>query len=688
MTERVAPQTGEHMSWNERLDREERFLRAILDSISDVIAVCDADGKLTHFNRAAREMHGSADHSLEAGEWAEQYAVLTADGAASLPTEEMPLVRALTRPDEMHVVKYIVARGDGTRHSLISHAQAIRGPRGDVIGAVSASRDVTEQERATAAERESAERYRATTEAALDAFMMLDAVRDNAGNLVDFVYRDVNAQALVLMGKSRAELVGHGFKELFSRMAHGEHFETYRRVLATGVAEEHEFKSPFLERETWVHRRIMRLGDGIIITARDVSATRRIEEERTSLLRLQEGERNFRTIAEAIPQIVWTTGPDGHTDYYNQRWFDYTGMTAEQAARGEWAKFIHSHDVPESLERWSHSIATGDPFEAEYRFLRASDREFRWHLGRALPVRDAGGNVIKWFGTATDIHDQKLELTDLETRVAQRTAELQAAKDAAESARESAEASNRAKSDFLSRMSHELRTPLNSIIGFTGVLQRNKRGALDENDVAYLGRIRSNGQHLLRLINDVLDLAKVEAGHVDLVWSRVDIDTLIVDVCTTLAERITEGDVRMELKRDEVHPSATAPLLRADELKLRQVLLNIIGNAVKFTLPGGSVVVSVTRDVRSGYPLRVEVADTGIGIAPDAQARVFEAFEQAESGTTARFGGTGLGLPISRALCEAMGFRLTLTSEVDVGSSFTISFDRRQHPREPIPAVG
>ncbi len=687
MTEGLAPHTGEHMSWDERKDREERFLRAILDSIFDVIVVCDAGGKLTHFNRAARELYGAPDGSLQAGEWADRYAMLAATGAAPLPTEEMPLVRALNRPDEMHVVKYIVAREGVRRHSLISHAQAIRGPRGDVIGAVSASRDVTEETRAAAAERESDARYRATRDAALDAFMVLDAVRDDAGQLVDFVYRDVNAEGVILMGKSRAELLGHGFRVLFPGAEQAEHFETYRRVLDTGIAEEHHFKSPFLRKETWIHRRILRLGDGVIVTARDVTVERRLEAERTNMLRLQEGERNFRTIAEAIPQIVWTARPDGHVDYYNQRWFDYTGMTAEQTIGWGWEPVIHPEDLPNCVQRWTHSFTTGEPYEVEYRFLRASDRAYRWFLGRALPVRDADGAVVKWFGTATDIHDQKLELTDLETRVALRTAELQAAKDAAERARESAEASNRAKSDFLSRMSHELRTPLNSIIGFTGVLQRNKRGALDETETAYLTRIRANGQHLLRLINDVLDLAKVEAGHVDLVWSRVDIDTLIVDVCSTLVGRITEGDVRMELRRDAVHPSATAPLLRADETKLRQVLLNVIGNAVKFTPPGGSVVVSVTRDVCSGYPLRVAVADTGIGIPPEAQARVFEAFEQAESGTTARFGGTGLGLPISRALCEAMGFRLALESEVGVGSTFTISFDRRLHPREPIPEV-
>jgi signal transduction histidine kinase len=225
-------------------------------------------------------------------------------------------------------------------------------------------------------------------------------------------------------------------------------------------------------------------------------------------------------------------------------------------------------------------------------------------------------------------------------------------------------------------MSHELRTPLNSVIGFAGVLQRNKRGTFDGNDLLYLQRIRSNGEHLLGLIDTVLDLSKIEAGHLTLEQSAVRADAIARDVCATLADRAREAGIALELLVADAPPTGVG-LLYADESKLRQVLLNLVGNALKFTPSGGYVHVTLFADPATGDPLRIEVTDSGIGIAPDAQARIFKPFEQADADTAARFGGTGLGLPISAALCEAMGFGLTVASEIGTGSTFGVTFGGR-----------
>ena len=248
----------------------------------------------------------------------------------------------------------------------------------------------------------------------------------------------------------------------------------------------------------------------------------------------------------------------------------------------------------------------------------------------------------------------------LEQRVRERTAELEAALSAAESA-------SRAKSQFLATMSHELRTPLNAVIGFSQQLQKNKGGNLLPQDLAFLERITDNGTHLLRVINDILDLSRIEAG-------KMLVEQTTVSLCDVIGETIAQVAAVPGALRAEARTSFPADLrpLMTDESKLRRILINLIGNAAKFT-ERGTVLVAV-RAV-NGRPMRVDVIDTGIGIPPERLAAVFERFEQADNSTQRKFGGTGLGLAISRTLCELLGFRIAVVSEAGVGSCFSILVD-------------
>ncbi|MDQ2664376.1 MAG: PAS domain-containing sensor histidine kinase [Gemmatimonadota bacterium] len=234
--------------------------------------------------------------------------------------------------------------------------------------------------------------------------------------------------------------------------------------------------------------------------------------------------------------------------------------------------------------------------------------------------------------------------------------------------KEAAEAASRAKSDFLARMSHELRTPLNAVIGFTNVILRNADNSLGKVQLTYLDRIRANGKHLLALINTVLDLTKIESGTETVDMAPTSVSILVRQTVADLEVNATSAGLHLEVFSP---PTAYAT---TDPAKLKQVLINLIGNAVKFTARHGSIVVRVDADERTGQARRIDVEDTGIGVPADRLEAIFEAFEQADAQTAHVYGGTGLGLAISRKLCILMGHDLSAVSTPGKGSCFSIVF--------------
>ena len=265
----------------------------------------------------------------------------------------------------------------------------------------------------------------------------------------------------------------------------------------------------------------------------------------------------------------------------------------------------------------------------------------------------------------------------LESEVRQQTDELRQKTIDLETAKRAAEAANRAKSQFLATMSHELRTPLNSVVGFTNVLRKNKRGNLASKDLLYLDRILENGKRLLALINDILDLSKIETGHMEVQLEPVDLGRLVQETVGQFAAELRTTPVKLLTEM----PPRMAPIT-SDRGKLTQVLVNLISNALKFTAQG-QVRVRVAVGAKSRAPVRIEVVDTGIGIPGDQLERIFEEFRQADGGTSRRYGGTGLGLSISRSLCRLMGYELTAASRGrGWGSTFTITLVG--HPAEGV----
>jgi PAS domain S-box-containing protein len=379
--------------------------------------------------------------------------------------------------------------------------------------------------------------------------------------------------------------------------------------------------------------------------------------------------KRFRTLAEALPSMAWTAEPDGTLDYVNSHTIEYTGLALEQLRGWDRGTIVHPEDLHRCIERWTRSIAIGEPYEVEYRHRRA-DGAFRWHLVRGLPLRDESGRITKWFGSIVDIDDQKC------------------AAEALRQAKEAAEAANRAKDEFLANVSHEIRTPMNTILGMTELVLDTP---LAEDQRQGLKRVKSAADSLLGIINDLLDFSRIEAGKLELVLADFFLRGAVGDTLRALAVRAHKKGLELIY---QVQTDVSVALI-GDAGRLRQVLLNLAGNAVKFT-DEGEVVVRVENE-SDGPPssprarevgLRFTVRDTGIGIPPDQQERIFRAFEQEDTSTTRKYGGTGLGLTIAARLVALTGGKISVDSAPGGGSTFafTARFGRQPHPPDLVPA--
>ena len=360
----------------------------------------------------------------------------------------------------------------------------------------------------------------------------------------------------------------------------------------------------------------------LVATSRDVTESRLAEE------RLRDSEQRLRQLADAMPQIVWMTNAAGEVEYFNRRWTEYTGLAIDQSLGNAWGEVLHPDDAAKAFELWKQAVRSGKDFENEHRFRR-HDGIHRWQLARGIPIRDDSGNVVRWFGTCTDIHEQKL------------------AREEARSAREEAERANRAKDEFLAALSHELRTPLTPVLMTAQLWERD--ASLPEPLRHDLRMIRRNVEIETRLIDDLLDLTRISRGKIHLQATNVDLHDVIrhaVETCrddTVAQKRLT---LSLDLAADGHH-------VLGDAARLGQVVWNLVKNAVKFTPEGGVVTVSTTNT--AGGRVTVSVRDTGVGIDSANLPHIFNAFEQGSAEITRRFGGLGLGLAISRALVEMHG---------------------------------
>jgi len=378
---------------------------------------------------------------------------------------------------------------------------------------------------------------------------------------------------------------------------------------------------------------------------------------------LRENEQHFRTLANGGSTLIWTSGLDTLCNYFNEPWLRFTGRALEQALGNGWVEGVHPDDFNACVQTYLQAFEQRQPFSMNYR-LRHADGSYRWLRDDGNPRYDSLGNFLGYIGFCVDITVQKEAAAELEgyrhhleDLVEERTAELVLAKEAAETA-------NVAKSAFLANMSHEIRTPINAI---TGMAYLMKREGVTPHQADRLDKINAAGQHLLEIINAILDLSKIEAGKFVLEENEVNLSNITANVVSMLSGLALAKHIKLIVEAQPPQPYT----LLGDAVRIQQALLNYTNNAIKFT-ESGTVTISATTDEESGNSVlvRFEVRDTGIGIAPETLAKLFTPFEQADNSFTRTYGGTGLGLAITRKLAELMGGNVGAESKLGTGSTF------------------
>jgi PAS domain S-box-containing protein len=377
-------------------------------------------------------------------------------------------------------------------------------------------------------------------------------------------------------------------------------------------------------------------------------------------------EDEVRALVNSARVLMWLSDPDGRRTYLNNSWLEFTGRTMEEESGNGWTAGVHPEDARRLAERGNAALGAGLPFETEYR-LRRFDGEYHWILERGQPWIGPDGVLLGCVGSCVDISERKLreaalqeERSQLAQKVDERTSEL---------ARANAELAKaaRLKDDFLANVSHELRTPLTAILGLAEALLGEAQGPLTPKQHKALQTIEASGQHLLSLINELLDLARIEAGHMTIdIKEGVSIDAVCEGSLRFIKQIAQKKGVTLSCTTDRSGAS-----LECDERRLKQVLINLLGNAVKFTPPGGAVGIEVVGDPSENVT-RFTVWDTGIGIRKEDMSRLFQPFVQIDGSRTRPHGGTGLGLALSRRIVELHGGQVLAGSEPGKGSRFTV----------------
>ncbi len=373
---------------------------------------------------------------------------------------------------------------------------------------------------------------------------------------------------------------------------------------------------------------------------------------------VRKSESHFRQLADAMPQIVWTAKPDGRIDYMNHRWFEYTGTSEDEKNHEGWFSFLHEEDCHRCAEAWHQAVASGQFLQIECRLKEHRTGNYRWHLIRAVPIHDEQNCIASWFGTSTDIDDQKRAEAEvrelnaaLERRVSERTAQLQA--------------SNKELEAFSYSVSHDLRAPLRSIDAFSQLVREDYQDKLDDQGKQYLDIVGESSRHMGQLIDDLLHLSRV---------TRTEMRRRPVDL-SSLARQIVAGLRQLEPQRQVKVDIASDLRAEGDERLLRIALENLINNAWKFTAKQPQARIEFGSEIQDGRPVFF-VRDNGAGFDMAYANKLFGAFQRLHSAN--EFPGHGVGLATVQRIINRHGGRIWASAAVNQGASFYFTLPDEQ----------
>jgi len=630
----VASRTAALAASEEESRSREEWLRRLIASLQDVVWTSAEDGRIIFMSPNVQGILGySAQEVCENGVKLLVERIHAGDRRRAIESFQALLSREQRFDEEIRV-----QCKDG--HWIWLHARAVRTHREEGIwcadGILS---DITSRKEVQEALRESEDRFRIMADGCPALMWMTN--EEGGVQFINRAYREFfGITCQTVNANARWSLI------------RPEEEPKYAREFERAVRERTPFRAEARVRRAddewrWVasyaEPRFSPSGKylGHIGLSPDITERKQAEEA------LRSSEEKFRQLAENVREIFWMTNASStETLYVSPAYAHIFGRTCESLYQNplSWMDAIHRDDSERAREVFQKQMQ-GEETVLEYRIWTPDGKE-KWIRSRAFPIRNPDGQLIRVAGIAEDFTERKQAEADLGQ------------------AKQKAEAANRTKSEFLANMSHEIRTPMNGVIGMTGLLLDTE---LNEEQRRYAEIVRSTGESLLRLLNDILDLSKIEA-------KKLELESLDFDLPSLLDEFVTAFNVRALEKGLELHCSADATvpkLLRGDPGRLRQILTNLMGNAIKFTSAGEvRVQVLLLDETKNEVRLRFSVRDTGIGVPESKIDMLFDQFTQADASTTRKYGGTGLGLAIAKQLAEMMGGEIGVVSQEGKGSEF------------------